>query len=106
MDEAEKCTNLGYIHLGKLLYLGTTKELIPTSKVKTFILEAPSQSLNQLNEMISSRYPNLLVSMVNNELRISSRDAGRLDQFMKEEVRYSFKEVRPSFEEVFIELMQ
>lgn len=106
MDEAEKCTNLAYINLGKLLYLGTTKALIPYSKVKTFVLDVPPKAMNQISEDLSNAYPGLLVSVVNNELRVASREASLLHRWMKEQGSTTFREVRPSFEEVFIELMK
>ncbi|AUH71725.1 ABC transporter ATP-binding protein [Legionella sainthelensi] len=106
MDEAEKCTDLAYINLGKLLYTGTTKNLIPSSKVKTIILDADRKEQNLLIKKVSQAYPELLASIVNNELRISSRNHQALDKLIQENQTLSFKEVTPSFEEVFIGLMQ
>ena len=107
MDEAEKCTDLAYINLGTLLYSGTTKDLIPFSKVKTLVLlDADTSMQNQLNEQTAHHYPKLLVSLVNNDLRISSSDLTLLDNFRHKESQFHFKEVTPSFEEVFIGLMQ
>ncbi len=106
MDEAEKCTDLAYISLGKLLYSGTTKDLVPFSHVKTYIAEIDRQVLNQLTDIATRSYPELLLSVVNNELRISSPNQQRLDQFIHEHKQYTFKTTPPSFEEVFIGLMQ
>ncbi len=106
MDEAEKCTDLAYINLGKLLYSGTSGDLIPFSNVKTYLITTPRQSLNQLNKIITTSYPQLLVSVVNNDLRVSSRDTTLLEQFFNHEAQHSPKEVSPSFEEVFIGLMR
>jgi ABC-2 type transport system ATP-binding protein len=106
MDEAEKCTELAYINLGRLLYTGSTRELIPFSKVQTYVVEGSHDSINQLNYKLSKAYPQLLVSVVNNDLRISSRDTEQLHNMTREENAYVFKAVTPSFEEVFIGLMQ
>ena len=106
MDEAEKCTDLAYINLGKLLYSGTTKELVPFSKVKTYEVEGSRVDLNNLSALAEKTYPELLVSMVNNDLRVSSNNKKLLDKFIREEKLYKLKEVNPSFEEVFIGLMQ
>jgi ABC-2 type transport system ATP-binding protein len=107
MDEAEKCTDLAYINLGKLLYTGATKDLIPFSKVKTVILMSDDTSTqNKVNELIAKDYPELLSSIVNNDLRISSPNLKYLDEFVEKESALEFKEVTPSFEEVFIGLMQ
>ncbi len=106
MDEAEKCTDLAYINLGKLLYSGTTRDLVPFSQVKTYIANADRQALQELSVTLSTAYPDLLISVVNNDLRISSRQIKRLNQFIEEHQQYSFSDVPPSFEEVFIGLMQ
>jgi ABC-2 type transport system ATP-binding protein len=105
MDEAAKCTDLAYINLGKILYTGSTKELIPQSKVKTYILEVDRKEQSPLMEKIQNAYPILLASIVNNELRISSRDHQTLSKLIHENNNLSFIEVTPSFEEVFIGLM-
>jgi ABC-2 type transport system ATP-binding protein len=106
MDEAEKCTDIAYINLGKLLYSGTTKDLVPFSHVNTYIAIADKEALEKLNMLISRSYPSLLVAVVNNDLRISSVNHLDLENFIKEHKDYVFKQVTPSFEEVFIGLMQ
>jgi ABC-2 type transport system ATP-binding protein len=106
MDEAEKCTDLAYINIGKLLYAGRTKDLVPQSHVKTYVPEITREEQNSLMEQINGSYPNVLVSIVNNELRISSRNHESLQKLIKEHAEVSFKEVTPSFEEVFIGLMR
>ena len=106
MDEAEKCTDLAYINLGKLLYSGTTRDLIPFSHVKTYLVESDRASINQLTDMISTSFPELLVSVVNNDLRVSSNKLDLLTQFLDSPQHYIVREIVPSFEEVFIGLMK
>ncbi|MCL9685438.1 ABC transporter ATP-binding protein [Legionella maioricensis] len=106
MDEAEKCTNLAYINLGKLLYTGRTQDLVPQSKVKTYILEVSRKEQSPLLENIEDSYPKLLASIVNNELRISSSNHELLKKLIEDKKDLLFKEVTPSFEEVFIGLMR
>ena len=106
MDEAEKCTDLAYISLGKLLYSGPTRDLIPFSKVQTYIVKADRHSLNKVSDMITHTYPELLVSVVNNDLRVSSNKLERLAAFTKDQKNYTLIPIEPSFEEVFIGLMQ
>lgn len=106
MDEAEKCTDLAYINLGKLLYSGTTEQLIPCSKVKAYIVQAPRDSLQALSQILNEHYPRLLISLVNNQLRISSRDVKLLNQFIAEQHTYTIQPDIPTFEEVFIGLMR
>ncbi|KTC91081.1 ABC transporter ATP-binding protein [Fluoribacter dumoffii] len=106
MDEAEKCTDLAYINLGNLLYTGRTRDLIPHSKVKTYIVQTERDEQSSLLEKIHETYPKLLASIVNNELRISSRNYQLLNRMIEENNELSFKETTPSFEEVFIGLMR
>lgn len=105
MDEAEKCTDLAYINLGKLLYIGSTNDLIPNSKIETYIVAVDRKEQGLLIEKINASYPELLTSIVNNDLRISSRNHETLAKLIKENKKLSFKESPPSFEEVFIGLM-
>lgn len=106
MDEAEKCTDLAYINLGKLLYIGTTNDLIPQSKVTTYMVQVDRKEQISVIEKIQHTYPKLLASIVNNELRVSSRDHQLLNRMIQENPKLSFKEKTPSFEEVFIGLMR
>ena len=106
MDEAEKCTDLAYINLGKLLYCGPTKDLMPFSKVKSYELTLERDEANRLSEKILHTHPGLLMLFANNEWRVSSRNHVLLDTFLAENHSYQPKEVLPSFEEVFIGLMQ
>lgn len=105
MDEAEKCTDLAYINLGHLLYSGPTKGIIPFSKIKTYIVHAERSSVYPLSMKLSKQYPDLLISVINNDLRVSSRET-KLTHFLQEHQDYSYTETTPSFEEVFIGLLQ
>lgn len=106
MDEAEKCTHLAYINYGHLLYSGPTNLLLPFSKARTFLAEGNRKTLMDLSEKIAAAYPSLLLTTVNNALRISSRNEALLSEFIRDNKKYGLKEVVPSFEEVFIELME
>ena len=106
MDEAEKCIELAYIHMGELLYSGSTKNLISYSEVKTWMLVGDRNEQNLLIQEINQSVPELLVSIVNNDLRISSRNLEKLNQFIREHSNLSFNAVSPSFEEVFIGLIR
>ena len=106
MDEAEKCNDLAYINLGKLLYAGDTKNLIPASKVKTYLIECHRSEQSQYIKTIQASYKDLLASIVNNDLRISSSNEKELEQFRQDNPDLVLKAMTPSFEEVFIGLMQ
>jgi len=106
MDEAEKCTDLAYISLGKLLYSGPTNQLVPFSAVKAYRVSGAEDALHRLNDEIQRDYPGLLVLLNNNEWRVSSRHHDVLDRFALENTHYQLTSVTPSIEEVFIGLMQ
>ncbi|MFT4057989.1 MAG: ABC transporter ATP-binding protein [Legionella sp.] len=106
MDEAEKCTDIAYIHMGKLLYAGKTKDLVPFSAVKTWAWTGERSKQEELIQEIKSSFPAILTFIVNNDLRISSRNLEQLREFIQKHHNLRFKEVFPSFEEVFILLIQ
>lgn len=106
MDEAEKCTDLAYISAGKILYIGPTENLIECSQVKTYLVTVQREAVNELSELIEHSYPGLLILVVNNDLRVSSRNHELLAKFATEQKQYQLTEITPTFEEVFIGLMQ
>lgn len=109
MDEAEKCNQLAYIYQGELLYSGNHKDLMTFSHVKTYLCEKGSVDQSLLFDQIKKQYPQILVSFVNNDLRISSKNSSMLEQCIYEQTSEQkscvFKEVTPNFEEIFIELI-
>jgi ABC-2 type transport system ATP-binding protein len=105
MDEAEKCTELAYINLGSLLYSGKTRDIIPFSQVKSYLVQANREQQHHLVEVINNQYPTLLATFVNNDLRVSSRDNEALAALIHQYTDYVFNEVAPNFEEVFIGLI-
>ena len=103
MDEAEKCFELAYINLGKLLYSGLAKDIIPFSKVKSYVVE--SKNSIEFANKIDVLHSKILATFVNNDLRISSRDEQDLNALISHAKDCIFKRVTPSFEEVFIGLI-
>lgn len=106
MDEAEKCTDLAYINLGKLLYAGKTSDIVPFSNVHSYIVVTDREHMSQLSNVIGESYPDMLATVVNNDLRISSRHPASLNKFIQSQPAFQFQTTTPSFEEVFIGLMQ
>ncbi len=106
MDEAEKCTDLAYIHQGKMLYSGLTKELLAYSQVQTYTMNCVTDTQSAVMLQMHRAYPDLLVTIVNNELRISSADHTLLNNWRQSTQHLPVKAVTPSFEEVFIGLMR
>lgn len=105
MDEAEKCTDLAYINRGNLLYSGRTKDLIPKSQIKTYLFEGSVDEQNHLINQINHQFPQFLTSVISNDLRISSHDEEKLKEFLQAHSNLEFKPVSPSFEEIFIGLL-
>lgn len=105
MDEAEKCTNLAYINRGKLLYTGLTSGIIPFSEVISYVTDADRLQQARLATEIDRQHPSVVTGIVNNQLRISSRDLVALEQIRSEFSAYNFKRIEPTFEEVFIGLI-
>lgn len=105
MDEAEKCTNLGYINQGNLLYTGTTAGIIPFSGIRSYVTQVDRQAQAALAAELSHRYPTLMTSYVNNELRVSSRDESTLGRVLADFPAAGFTPAEPTFEEVFIGLI-
>ncbi len=105
MDEVEKCSDIAYINQGKLLYTGTTKNLILDSNVKSYMLDGHAEEQHQILKKIHALNPDIVTSITNNELRISSTEEHDLRGVMHKLNGLNFKAVRPSFEEVFIGLI-
>jgi ABC-2 type transport system ATP-binding protein len=105
MDEAEKCTHLAYIYSGKLLYTGPTNEILPYSQVKTYVFEGKREEQVHIISLVEQSYPKILSSIVNNELRLSSRDHEALEHLINSQPQDKFHAAIPSFEEVFIGLI-
>ena len=105
MDEAEKCTALAYINLGNLLYSGSTSDIIEFSKVESYLVDGDPVAIQQLIASISENHKKTLAGMVNNNLRISSRNLTELAQIRQDYPELNYHKTTPSFEEVFIGLI-
>ena len=105
MDEAEKCTNLGYINQGHLLYAGTTAGIIPFSGIRSYVIRGERQTQAAFSAALAQRYPTLMTSFVNNELRVSSRDGPLLERMLADFPAAGLTPAEPTFEEVFIGLI-
>lgn len=105
MDEVERCQQLVYINNGKLLYSGITAEIIPFSKVVSYTTSS-NDHLSDMATMINANYPQVSTTFMGNNFRISSKDESSLKEIIKKFPNYNFFKTEPSFEEVFISLMQ
>lgn len=105
MDEAEKCTNLAYIHMGNLLYTGTTSGIIPFSQIESLVSQSDRLVHADLASAIEHSYPGVMTSFINNQLRVSSRDGEMLKLISRSFPNAKFESAVPSFEEVFVGLI-
>ena len=105
MDEAEKCTNLAYIHMGNLLYTGSTSGIIPFSQIESLVSQSDRRMQADLANAIEHSYPRVMTSFINNQLRVSSRDGEILKQIAQGFPNAKFESAVPTFEEVFVGLI-
>lgn len=105
MDEAEKCTNLAYIHMGNLLYTGSTSGIIPFSQIESLVSQSDRRMQADLANAIEHSYPGVMTSFINNQLRVSSRDGEILKQIAQGFPNAKFESAVPTFEEVFVGLI-
>ncbi len=108
MDEAERCTRLGYIAEGRLLANGKPDELIAGSGLTTWLVS--SAELSELAERIKSIAPDAIVTRFGNELHVSADDTAQFDAAIAplraESGAIWRRPAAPPLEDVFIKLMR
>lgn len=102
MDEAEKCTELGYIHLGRLLYSGSTEGIITYSAVQSYVSDISRKDQLELSQTIADSFPAIMVTFTNNNLRVSSKDKRLLSDLITRVPHANFKLAETSMEEAFM----
>ena len=105
MDEAERCHDIGYILNGRLIARGTAAEIVAQSGLVTFNGEGPN--LGRLAHEIEARPGVLSASAFGAAVHVSGTDKRQLEQAIAPWKRepYRWKQVSPSLEDVFIQLM-
>ena len=106
MDEAERCTRLGYIAYGRLLATGTMQEVIAQQNLSTWIVNGPE--LAALAEKLRSLAGVSQVTAFGNTLHVTGPDAATLSaslHSLKLGERYQMAEADTALEDVFIHLM-
>ena len=106
MDEAERCTRLGYIAYGRLLATGTMQEVIAQQNLSTWIVNGPE--LAALAEKLRSLAGVSQVTAFGNTLHVTGPDAAMLAaslHSLKLGERYQMAEADTALEDVFIHLM-
>lgn len=106
MDEAERCSRLGYMSFGKLLIYGTLHEVIDKVGLTTYEVRGPK--LADLAHSLRTK-PGLEQVVVFGEiLHISGMNAQSIEKAVEEikkNKEYQCKQVTSSLEDVFIKLV-
>lgn len=106
MDEAERCTRLGYIAYGDLLAQGTPSELVAQANLSTWNVTGPE--LNALAPRLRELPAAQHVVAFGDSLHVSGRDHQRLESELQSflgDTRYHWSPSQARLEDVFIDLM-
>ena len=106
MDEAERCTRLGYIAYGRLLATGTMQEVIAQQHLATWVVRGPE--LAALAEKLRVVNGVSQVTAFGNTLHVTGPDAPLLAASLRAlnlGERYRLEEADTALEDVFIHLM-
>jgi ABC-2 type transport system ATP-binding protein len=105
MDEAERCHDIGYILNGRLIVRGTAEEIIAGSGLVTFNGEGPD--IGRIAHALQARPGVLSASAFGAAVHVSGTDKGALEQAIQpwRHDPFTWGEVSPSLEDVFIQLM-
>ena len=106
MDEAERCHEIAYIFNGQLIARGTSDELIAQSRLVTFEAEGPRA--DRLARDLTGKPGVVMVAPFGQTLHVSGTDRNALEQAIAPYRRdpFSWTEVAPTLEDVFINLMR
>ncbi|HEY4212523.1 MAG TPA: ABC transporter ATP-binding protein [Steroidobacteraceae bacterium] len=105
MDEAERCHDIGYILYGELIARGTAQEIIRKSGLVTFNGEGPD--IGRIVHELEHKNGVLSATAFGAAVHVSGTDGAALEQAIApfRKAPYSWSEVSPSLEDVFIQLM-
>ncbi len=106
MDEAERCTRLGYIAYGRLLTTGTMPEVIAQQHLATWIVRGPE--LAALADKLRTLNGVSQVTAFGNTLHVTGPDAPQLAKTLRAQnlgENYNLEEAATALEDVFIHLM-
>lgn len=110
MDEAERCTEVGYIHAGRLIVCGRPEELKrlesvtpPGTRRLELSCHSPSAALRRLKTVEGVRDATLFGERVH--LLVDERvDEERLRDVLPDEPKTAWRSVAPTLEDVFVAL--
>ena len=107
MDEAERCTRLGYIAYGRLLTTGTMQEVIAQQHLATWIVRG--SDLAVLADKLRALSGVSQVTAFGNTLHVTGPDAPQLAGTLRAQnlgEQYHMEEADTALEDVFIHLMK
>lgn len=109
LDEAERCNRVGFMNDGKLIAVGTPKEL--KELINGFILEVdvdnPRKSMELLREFVDPNY----LRLFGNSIHVFTKDPQSTTKVIEDALRQSpyklqaLQQIEPSLEDVFIALL-
>jgi ABC-2 type transport system ATP-binding protein len=105
MDEAERCHDIGYILYGQIIARGTAAEIIGKSGLVTFNGEGPD--IGRIVGDLEHKDGVLSASAFGASVHVSGTDRAALEHAIEpyRKEPYAWREVSPSLEDVFIQLM-
>jgi ABC-2 type transport system ATP-binding protein len=105
MDEAERCHDIGYILHGRLIARGTAAEIIDRSDLITFRGSGPD--MDRTAEALAAAPGVLSASAFGAAVHVSGTDREALEAALRpwRTEHYRWEEVRPTLEDIFIQLM-
>ena len=105
MDEAERCHDIGYILNGRIIARGTAQEIIGRSGLVTFNGEGPD--IGRIVGDLEHKTGVLSASAFGASVHVSGADRATLERAIEpyRKAPYTWREVSPSLEDVFIQLM-
>ncbi|WP_223636017.1 ABC transporter ATP-binding protein [Corallococcus sp. EGB] len=105
MDEAERCHDIGYILYGRLIARGTAESLIRDSRLVTFLGEGPG--VDRVAHLLAQADGVLSASAFGASVHVSGLQREALEAALVpwRKEPYRWREVEPSLEDVFIQLM-
>jgi len=111
MDEAEHCDRLGLIHRGRLVAVGSPREL-KTMVLRSAILEVESSDLLRMVELATGLPSVQDVALFGNKLHVMSSDPENTKLEIGQRAReagiriLSAEQIMPSLEDVFVSLLE
>ncbi len=105
MDEAERCHDIAYIVYGRLIARGTSEEVVRQSGLITFLGEG--HGAGRLSMELAGKPGVVTAASFGQSIHVSGEDRAALQAAIAPYRRepYTWREVEPTMEDVFIRLM-